>query len=187
MDIDHLRHRLGLAPSGEGASLALLRQRLQRAEADLEAARVAMRSAADAAGIERAGLFSGSAFIPRSTGDSWFEAGKREGEKAMADILTRSVDMDATDKTSRFRHLARRLQKISPQDWPEHVAKMRAVVAGDHAPELSSQNKGEAILAAGRRARMSGSDERPQPEGLAAKIIAAGKRARTPTGGHEND
>jgi hypothetical protein len=62
---------------------------------------------------------------------------------------------------------------------------MRAVVAGDYAPELSSQ--GEAILAAGRRARMSGSDERPQPEGLAAKIIAAGKRARTPTGEHQDD
>jgi hypothetical protein len=63
-----------------------------------------------------------------------------------------------------------------------------AIERGDHAeaaeiyraanPELSAQSKGEAILAAGRRARHSGENERPQPEGLAAKIILAGKRRR---------
>jgi hypothetical protein len=69
IDFDFLRHRLGLTSTGGNTSLALQQQRFDRAEAELEAARAAMRSAADAAGIERSGLFAGSTFIKRSTGD----------------------------------------------------------------------------------------------------------------------
>jgi hypothetical protein len=187
--LDHIFGNNGARPSlgGDGTTLDAALVAVSRAEAALTAARALARSAAKREGVAVRGLFEDSTFILRASGEKWADTARREGEKAMIAIFSRSVDTEAADETSPFHHLARRLKKISPQDWPEHVAKMRAVVAGDYAPELSSQNKGEAILAAGRRARMSGSDERPQPEGLAAKIVAAGKRARTPTGGHKDD
>ena len=87
MDIDHLRRRLGLVPSGERASLALLRERLRRAESELEAARAAMRSGADAAGVERAGLFSDTRFVPRSTADNWHESGVAAGRREVIDAM----------------------------------------------------------------------------------------------------
>jgi hypothetical protein len=68
MDADNLRARLGLMPA---PSLELVRQRMVKAEAELEAARNAMRKAADAAGIKRGGLFEGSRFIERTSGERW--------------------------------------------------------------------------------------------------------------------
>jgi hypothetical protein len=96
MDIDHLRRRLGLAPSGN-ASLVLLRQRLQRAEVELESALAAMRSAADA-GIERSGLFSETTFVPRLTADSWHEAGQREGRREVTDCWLRALGKDPAEE-----------------------------------------------------------------------------------------
>jgi hypothetical protein len=207
--------------NGAGDSVNLALQRVAVAERNLQAAREGARSAARQAGVDLVGLFSEGAFIARATGERWrdegFEAGRRKGEKVMADIFGRTVATDARDPNSKFHHLAKRLQKIRPEDWPDHVAKMRgymnsagprwermreagyfdAVEAGDHEkaaeiyraanPELSAQSKGEAILAAGRRARMSGdaAGEIPEPQGLAKQIIEAGKKARRPTGTDE--
>jgi hypothetical protein len=151
-------------------------------------------------------LFSESAFIARSTGERWRDEGRRAGEAAMAAIFSRNLDAESRDKNSPFRHLAKRLKQI--QDWPAHVAEMRAfmdsagprwqrmreagyfdaVERGDHDeaaaiyrecnPELFG--KGAAIVAAGRRARMSAdaAGEVPEPTGFAAKVILAGKRRR---------
>ena len=196
MDIDHLRRRLGLVPSGERASLALLRERFRRAESELEAARAAMRSAAAAAGIERAGLFSGSKFIRRETGEAWASTARIEGEKAMGDIFRRNIDAESRDSNSPFHHLAKRLKKI--QNWPEFAEKMRAAMndprcerarslaeAGDHEGALTiymevfQKNKGAEIVAAGVRRRMGGPEVPPPEKGtLAAQIVQAGQRRR---------
>jgi hypothetical protein len=180
--LDHIFGNNGSLPSLGGTSLAAALAGVERAEAALAAARALARSAAKREGVAVRGLFEDSRFILRETGERWTDQARREGEKTMVNILSCTVDMDAADENSPFHHLAKRLQKI--EDWPAHVARMRAAVAGDYAPDLSSQNKGEAILAAGRRARMSGDTERPLPPkgSLAAQIIAAGKRARRPTG-----
>jgi hypothetical protein len=102
--------------NGAGGSVNLALERVAVAEKNLQAAREAARAAARQAGVSLDGLFASGAYIARSTGERWrdegFEAGRRKGEKVMADIFTRSVDMDATDENSRFRHLASRLQKI---------------------------------------------------------------------------
>jgi len=174
--VNHLFGGNGALPSFGGTSLASALAGVERAEAALAAARALAKSAARREGVAVRGLFEDSRFILRETGERWTDQARREGERTMADIFTRSVDMDATDENSRFRHLAKRLKQIQPRDWPGHVAKMHAVLAGDYAPE----NKGEAILAAGRRARMSAdaNGEVPEPGGLAKKIIDAGRRRR---------
>jgi hypothetical protein len=53
--------------------------------------------------------------------------------------------------------------------------------------EESGKVTGKAILAAGARARMSAdaAGEVPEPTGFAAKVLAAGKKARRPTGSDE--
>jgi hypothetical protein len=137
MDVEFLRRRLGLTSGG--ASLALLRQRLERAEAELEAARAAMRSAADAAGIERTGLFSESEFIPRSTGDSWFEAGKREGAREITDCMLRARGLDPEEERAKVAASIKRDRKAAEARSARWDALMRdagwhdAVDAGDHA------------------------------------------------------
>jgi hypothetical protein len=167
MDADYLRRRLGLV-SGGTASLALLRQRFDRAESELTAARAAMRSAADAAGIERSGLFGESKFIPRSTGDAWHAAGRRAGEKNMASVFTRTIAVDAMDENSRFHFLAKRLSRPGA---------LRAQQA--EAASLDSQKRADLILAAAARSRHSGENERPMPspDSVAGQILAAAKKA----------
>jgi hypothetical protein len=214
MDVDYLRRRLGLT-SGGTASLALLRQRFDRAEAELEAARAAMRSAADAAGIERAGLFGESEFIPRSTGDAWHEAGKREGVRDFTDCMFRARGLDPEKERADIAASIKRDRKAAEARSARWDAMMRAagwhaaVASGDHkrAGQImlemhdaltqadahvvprhvvermererpGGKTKAEQILRAGARARMSGSDEVPPPTGLAAQIVAAGRKRR---------
>jgi hypothetical protein len=224
---DRLNHLAGVLNLGGGSvpsigtpSLASALAAFERAEAVLESARATARAAARREGVSVAGLFEGSSFIRRSTGERWADTARNEGWSAghrfLSDALSRSVSTEALDEKSPFRHLAKRLKQIRPEDWPEHVAKMRAVMnsagprwermraagyfeaieAEDHEraaeiyreanPELFAQSKGEAILAAGRRARMSAdaAGEVPEPKKgtLAAQILAAGRKARRPTG-----
>jgi hypothetical protein len=197
MDMDYLRRRLGLVPNGSGgASLALPRQRLERAEAELEAARAAMRSAADVAGIKRSGLFSGSAFVSRGTADDWYEAGLKEGRREVTDALMEMRGLDP--KVGRARRKTeseerRVLLKAETARWRSTMREagfFDAVAEGDyrkaaaiygavHSEEKHS-SKGAAILAAGARARMSGDNERPLPEkgSFADLVIAAGRKRR---------
>jgi hypothetical protein len=172
IDYDFLRHRLGLTSGGGDTSLALLRQRLERAESELEAARAAMRSAADSAGIKRAGLFSGSAFISRETGEKWADAARNEGWRAGATFFADAVEsLRNPDPDDPMYHLALRLNRTGVPPLEE----MLAAVTGEG-------GKGGAILAAGRRARMSAdaAGEVPEPEkgSLASRIIEAGRKRR---------
>ena len=171
VDFDFLRHRLGLTSGGGNTSLALLQQRFDRAEAELEAARAAMRSAADSAGIKRAGLFSGSAFISRETGEKWADEARNEGWRAGATFFADAVEsLRNPDPADPMYHLALRLNRTGLPPLED----MRAAVSGE------VPDKAAAILAAARRAKSSGDTERPLPEkgSLAAQIIASGRKRR---------
>jgi len=221
IDFDFLRHRLGLTSTGGNTSLALQQQRFDRAEAELEAARAAMRSAADAAGIERGGLFAGSTFIKRSTGDAWHEAGIKEGRREVLDAQLRVAGLDPDQVRADIKARLPAQRAAADARHARWTTLMReagwhaAVEAGDHARagrimvemhdtlteadahvvprevvERMERNHvaatgkvtGKAILAAGRRARMSAdaAGEVPEPKrgSFASRVIEAGKRRR---------
>jgi hypothetical protein len=164
--------------NGAGGSVSFALERVAVAEKNLQAAREAARAAARKAGVDLAGLFSESAFIARATGERWRDAGRREGEKVMSDIFCRSLDAESRDEKSPFQHLAKRLKRSGLPPLAETIA----AVTGEG-------GKGAAILAAAKRAKSDGSGERPMPapDSVAGRILAAGARARTPTGNHGND
>jgi hypothetical protein len=176
--VNHLFGGNGALPSlgGGTTSLASALAGVERAEAALAAARALARSAAKREGVAVRGLFEDSRFILRETGERWTDQARREGERTMADIFGRTVETDSKDPSSAFYHLAKRLMQPG--------ALRRQQAAGDHHELLS-----ERILAAARRAKSSGDDERPLPpaDSVAGRILAAGARRRTPTGGHQDD
>jgi hypothetical protein len=149
---------------------------VQRAEQALAAARALARSAAKREGKGVRGLFEGSQFILRATGERWCDQSRSAGEKAMVDIFARTLDMDAADPDSPFHFLAKRLIRPGAMD-------------AQRAEFASADTVAERILAAARRAKSSGADERPLPpaDSVAGRILAAGARAKTPTGGHKDD
>jgi hypothetical protein len=51
------------------------------------------------------------------------------------------------------------------------------------ADDTKARATADAIIKAAARARADGSNERPRPTGLSAKIIAAGRKRREPMGG----
>jgi hypothetical protein len=197
----------GSVPSIGGApSLAAALAAVTRAEDALEAARRQAKAVARREGRGVKNLFAEGRFVLRASAEKWCDEARREGEKTMAAIFSRNLDEESRDQNSPFRHLAKRLKQI--QDWPAHVAEMRALMdsagprweqmraagyfdaieRGDHDeaaaiyrecnPELFG--KGAAIVAAGKRARMSAdaAGEVPEPGGLAKKIVDSGRRRR---------
>jgi hypothetical protein len=165
----------GSVPLVGGVTLAAALQRVDAAEAALSAARAAARAAAKREGKSTRHLFDGHPYVARASAERWCDEARREGEKAVAAIFSSSIDADSADASSPFHFLAKRLKRsgLPPLD------QTLAAVSG-------AGGKGAAILAAARTARRGG-PELPEPTGLAAQIVAAGKRARTPTGNHEND
>jgi hypothetical protein len=139
MDVDFFK-RLGLngRNSGGGTSLSLLRERFRRAEAELEAARAAMRSAAGAAGVEISGLFAGSTFIKRTTGDAWHEAGISEGRREVIDAQIRASGEDPAKVRAEIKARLPAQRAASEARHARWTTLMReagwhaAVEAGDH-------------------------------------------------------
>jgi hypothetical protein len=189
----------GSVPSIGGTSLASALAEVARAEAGLAAARALARSAAKREHVAVRGLFENSRFVLRETAERWTDQARREGEENMAAIWCRNLDTESADETSAFHFLAKRLKKMSPADWADHAARMHAartdprneqaralVEAGEHDAaaaiyaEIFQGTKADRILRAGARARMSGSDEVPDPEkgSLAAQIVVAGRKRR---------
>jgi hypothetical protein len=169
----------GSVPSIGGApTLVVALAAVERAEEMLKAARTVARAAARREGESVDGLFSESFFIKRSTAEAWSDRARRAGEKAMIAIFGRTVSMDAADVDSPFYFLAKRLNQ------PGALRAQQAEAAA-----LEAQKLAEQILAAARRARTSGDGERPlpAPDSVAGRILAAGARRRTPTGGHQDD
>jgi hypothetical protein len=142
---------------------------VERAEEMLKAARTVARAAARREGEGIDGLFSESFFIKRSTAEAWSDKARRAGEKAMIAIFSRNVEADSKDPDSPFYYLAKRLMQPGA---------LRAQQA--EAASLEAHERAELILAAAKRARMSADEagEIPQPTGLPAAIILAGKKRR---------
>jgi hypothetical protein len=183
--------------TGGTTSLASALAAVERAEAALAAARNLAKAVAKREGQSVRGLFENSRFVLRETAERWTDTARREGEKNMAAIFTRDLDTESADENSPFRHLAKRLKKMSSADWADHVARMHAartnprneqaralVEAGEHDAaaviyaEIFQGTKADRIVRAGARARMSADAEVPEPGGLAKKIIDAGRRRR---------
>ena len=82
-----------------------LYDRVDAAEAALLAARDQLRAAAEREGFERAGLFSDSKFVLRTSAESWSKEARREG-----------ADKTREEIESGLRHLVRKglLRQASP-------------------------------------------------------------------------
>jgi hypothetical protein len=176
--LDHIFGNNGSLPSLGGTTLAAALAGVERAEQALEAARALARAAARREGKSVRNLFSEGRFVSRASAERWCDQARAEGEKVMASILSRSVSMESADENSPFHHLAKRLMQPGA---------LRAQQA--EAAVLESHNLADAILKAAARAKTDGSGERPlpAPDTVAGRILAAGTRARTPTGGHKDD
>jgi hypothetical protein len=143
-------------------------------------------------------LFEDSKYILRTSGERWADEARLAGVRTGCDLIVRGFNMDADPP---FQHLVARLKRheaegVTPADLARLSDRMEAagafaamqagdiekaarIVAEFHREETGKVT-GARILAAGRRARMDGSNERPLPpkDSLAAQIIAAGKKRR---------
>ena len=166
-------------------------------EKTLEDARDAARAAARRAGLSGSHLFEATSFIPRSTGHRWAaEARAAGGEQRVQEIIRAfSQPPNPALRAWADRMLRRRRAAGIPDDVELTPDQSHALLCGGElvpADEVETQaeaeaaararSQAEAILAAGERARSDGSNERPAPTGLAAKVIAAGKARRVPFG-----
>ena len=185
-------------PSFGAPTLASAMARVEAAELALEAARAQARAAAKAEGKSTRHLFDGHPYVARASAERWCDEARREGEKAMVNILSRSVSMDSVDENSPYRHLATRLDRPGSMERQRAAgAKLEAagfqdalnvggyekaarIAAQVRREEEGSHVTGERIVQAGRRARMSVDTEVPLPpeDSFAAKVIAAGRKRR---------
>jgi hypothetical protein len=195
-------------PSSNGGntnSLDLALSRVSVAERNLEEARAATRAAAKREGVKLSGLFSGQ-FIMRSTGERWADEARAEGHEAgkafareeIIKIMMKSKGLDYETEMKKIRAE----QAANTVKWEAYAAQWRAEMeaagffaacdAGDfklagqiyfekHPEEFrtnKSGNTARAILAAGAKARSDGSNERPDPTGLARAIVNSGRKRR---------
>jgi hypothetical protein len=195
--VNHLFGGNGSVPSISGTpSLASALAGVERAEQALEAARSAAKAAARREGKGVRHLFAEGRFVSRASAERWTDTARQEGRNEVIDSMLEARGLDPKKERAR---IAAESESFGVT-WDAHVAEFQATLKaagyhaaldrGDHvkaaaiflaaSPELSAQSKGEAILAAGRRARMSAdaAGEIPEPGGLAAKIIMAGKKRR---------
>jgi hypothetical protein len=186
---DRLRIKLGLL---NAPSLELLRQRMTSVEAELDLARAAMRQVADRAGIKRGGLFEGSRFIERTSGERWAAEARAEGVRHGRD---HAFGLFARAGTSEFAHIAAVLPKWKSGGRSgaavavDEVAEIQEQIRKDREPDLSSNRQigapdnpvelAAAIHKAAARAR-SATDADPPREtnALSAEILKQGRRRR---------
>jgi hypothetical protein len=187
-------------------TLAFVRLRVAKAEAELESAREAMRIAADKAGIERAGLFAESLFVGRATAEKWtdqarsegYEAGKELAREEIIRVMMRSKGLDYDTEMRKIRaESAARMACLNEEGarWRAKMEKAGFFAACDageftlagriyfeqfpeHFSPSRSGDLARQILTAAKRRDSDPSNERPSPEGLAKKIINSGRRRR---------
>jgi hypothetical protein len=186
-------------PAVERMLLTTALAKIDTIEKTLEAARDDARAAARRAGVSGAYLFEFTGFIPRSTGHRWRDEAREEGANERNALLIK-VFQAAANPDPRFAGVAQQLRRIRqaagcsltedrPDDGERISAYLRlghSVVDDDAVAEAEEQarieaeakDRAELILRAGERARSDGSNERPEPTGLAGKIVAAGKARR---------
>jgi hypothetical protein len=127
-----------------------------------------MERAAERFGISHHGLFADTTFIARTSGQRWADSAKRDGlhEGIRDGFLMASR---AASGKSPFHHLKGvNLGPDQPATSSAH-AMVRALVA------ISNDRRSQAFSDA-ELARQGGPE--PPPEGMAKRIIAAGKKAR---------
>jgi hypothetical protein len=121
----------------------------------------------------------------RSTGDRWASEATDRVAKVLCRALGARLDdpeiqQGVRETKARAAADARRWQALSDAGFDEAIAAQdyeRA--AGLYRAEFSKVTA-DRVLAAGRRARMSGENERPEPspDSLPGRILAAGRRRR---------
>jgi hypothetical protein len=194
--VNHLFGGNGSVPSFGGTSLASALVAVDRAEQALEAARSAARAAARREGKAVRNLFSEGRYVARASAERWCEQSRAEGRNEVIDSMYEARGLDPKKARARIEAESEAFGVAWDAYMTESQATLKAagfddaVAAGDHVkaaaifraanPDIFRQSKGEAILRAGARARMSGSDEVPDPPkgSFAAQVIAAGKRRR---------
>jgi hypothetical protein len=162
-------------------SLSAALAEVDRAEQALEAARSAAKAAARREGRGIKNIFSEGRFVARASAERWCDTARLEGRLAgmqeLADRLHAAaqnnapivkVDRDAVDVWHE-RMVAAGVHEALASGDPYEAAALAASVV-----------RGEAIVRAGRKARMSvdPSEAEPPKGSLAEQIILAGKKRR---------
>jgi hypothetical protein len=201
--VNHLFGGNGSVPSIGGVpSLASALAQVERAEAALHAARALARAAAKRERVSVRGLFEDSKFILRATGERWCDTARSEGECAGMNRITDMIISAQGEDPAKVRaEIKARLERERPareaadakwQDTMRESGFLAAVADKDYekaaqiyrqiSPERFGISKGQAIVRAAARARMSAdaAGEVPEPEkgSLAAQIVRAGARRR---------
>jgi hypothetical protein len=179
---DRLRVKLGLV---NAPSLGLLRERLSRAEVELESARNAMRKAADAGGIARAGLFAGTRFIERTSGERWANEARAEGRREGHEWLATALENARRPDRDRPFRIAGEALARAHREGREFGSLRRD--AGDPVNEVDAI---QARIRKSREVDLSSNALINAPTTsaeLAAGIHEAAAKARTPTGAHRDD
>ncbi len=174
---DRLRVKLGLI---NAPSLELLRQRMAKAEDALEAARAAMRAAADAAGIARGGLFEGSKFVLRTSGERWANEARAEGHREGHEWLAGKLEAARDPNRERPFRLAGLALARAQREGREFGVGMRER-SGAPVNEVDTI---QAQILKSREVDLSSNRQigaPTTPEKLSAAILAAGAKARSAT------
>jgi hypothetical protein len=218
-----LSFRNGASVPSIGGSLASALAAVERAEAQLDAARSQAKAAAKREGKSVRNLFADGAFVARSSAEKWVDAARREGEheghRQAVDAMLTAQGLDPAEERARIAASSKKeraAREARDARWNAIMADagfFEATARGDHEragrimfemhDELLRQDAhvlpratiermernrvagtgkatGAAIVAAGKRARMSAdaAGELPKPTGLAAQIVRAGQRRR---------
>jgi hypothetical protein len=168
----------GSVPSIGGTSLAAALVGVEQAERALAAARALAQAAAKRERVSVRGLFEDSRFILRASGEKWVEQARGEPAARLGEAILRAFSDDGERRSTKPGRLSAWRAKLADTGF------FAAIEAGDFEAAAATCAKGSkagAIIAAGKKARMSVSpDEVPEPPkgSLAAQIIRAGQRRR---------
>jgi hypothetical protein len=197
-----LKPGVSSVPTLNGAStssLAFALARVAAAEANLESARVTARAAARQEGVKIVGLFEGSQFVWRATAERWRDEGIERGREE----TTAAYKMLLAPPSGEFAELAAAVRRaIAAGGFKDYLGgKKKGEAPADAAADLDPDALAEAeaaakveaeakilaakILAAGERARSDGSNERPAPTGRAKRILDVARAAHRRQGDDE--
>jgi hypothetical protein len=155
-------------------------------ERTLEGARDAARATARRAGVSGSYLFGETRFLPRSTAQRWRDEALERGKAERTALLIRVAEA-VKNPDPRFAGVGEALRRGMERGAFNTIlgeADPNALDEAEAEAEAAARAKttAEQILAAGERARRDGANERPEPTGLAKKILDAGRKAHRKIG-----
>ena len=188
-----------LIGSARATTLDAALARVARAERELQDARAEARRLGRAAGKKLSSLFEDSIFVKRSSAEAWSDEARSEGFERACGYFERALRPQSEKERDPFYRLAaglvrRGLGHLNPPTGDARINAMSEVdqiqqrILKSRETDFSNQMPGapkepgklaDAILAAGKRAR-SPTDADPPREmnALSAAIVAAGKKRR---------